>query len=149
MHLCYSISLFVFPSAKTIAAGTKGDQKIFLITCLGHCRDISVSLEVESGDADLYAREDVPPEIDNSNCDNCPLCKSRQSNREDSCTDISTEEGDSFYLMVTAHKNYRVATIKVSGYNLKSVRDIKKMEEGGGGGDLEPTSEEPQLEIDN
>ena len=107
------------------------------------CSDINVQLEVESGDADLYAREDSFPVIKNSNCDNCQLCKSRQSNREDSCNDISTAHGPTFYLMVTAHKAYRRATVKVSGYNLKEMREVNK-EEDGGPGDLEPTSEQPE-----
>ena len=46
---------FVF-SAKNITSANKGDQTIFLVTCLGACRDVGISLEVADGDADLYAR---------------------------------------------------------------------------------------------
>ena len=85
------------------------------------CRDINIELSVEIGDADLYAREDAPPSIRNSNCDNCPLCKSRGSDLSDSCTGLSTEDGDRFYFKVTAHKAFRDATVKVHGFNLKAV----------------------------
>jgi len=42
--------------AKTVPRANKGDQKLFLVTCLGACRDVGISLEVLEGDADLYAR---------------------------------------------------------------------------------------------
>ena len=46
--------------------------------------------------------------------------------------------------MVTAHKSYRDATLKITGFNLKEVRDANKEhdEEEEEGDDLEPTSEE-------
>ena len=132
-----------FPPAKSILSASKGSKKTYLVFCLGHCRDIGVHLEVKSGDADLYAREDSPPVIENSNCAECPLCKSRQSTREDKCSDISTVQGESFYLMVTAHKAYRGATIKISGYNLKEVRDSKNEEDQD---DEEPATEVPETD---
>ena len=62
---------------KKIDYMTKGDAKTYKVTCIGFCRDINVHLEVSSGDGDLYAKEDGVPKIENSNCDDCPLCKAR------------------------------------------------------------------------
>lgn len=39
-----------------IPSAQKGDQSLYLVTCLGACRDVGISLEVATGDADLYAR---------------------------------------------------------------------------------------------
>ena len=39
-----------------IASANKGDQALYLVTCLAPCRDVGISLEVDEGDADLYAR---------------------------------------------------------------------------------------------
>ncbi len=110
-------------SDREIERGAKGEMTTYLVSCLGHCRDVHVHLEVEAGDADLYAREGTPPKIENSNCDDCPLCKSRSSNLEDSCSGMTTVRGDSFYLTVTAHKSFTKAKLKISGFNLKSVVD--------------------------
>ncbi len=52
----------------------------------------------------LFFREDSPPKIMNSDCDDCPLCRSRSSNLKDSCSNINTLHGDSFYALVVAHK---------------------------------------------
>jgi hypothetical protein len=41
-----------------IPSANKGDQTIFLITCLGACRDIGIIVEVADGDADLYGRSE-------------------------------------------------------------------------------------------
>ena len=111
---------------REIANAVKGDATTYLVTCHGFCRDVNVHLEVSSGDADLYAREEAPPAIENSNCEDCPLCKSRSSNLEDSCSGISTNAGASFYLTVTAHKNYRGASILISGNNLSDVEQYNE-----------------------
>ncbi len=37
--------LLAFPSAREIASAVKGDQKTWLVTCIGYCRDINVHLE--------------------------------------------------------------------------------------------------------
>ena len=108
-----------------------------MVSCIGPCRQITAHLEVASGDADLYAREDRAPVIEvgswdglgndnlinlntfkyndkvsilalrggnitlslslhfqNSNCSECPLCKARTSNLEDTCNNIATSNGD-------------------------------------------------------
>ena len=46
----------IFISAKNIASATKGNQTTYLVTCIGTCRSITISLVVVEGDADLYAR---------------------------------------------------------------------------------------------
>ena len=53
--ICVSI---IFPE-KTIASADKGETKLFLVTCISACREVGISLEVDEGDADLYARYDI------------------------------------------------------------------------------------------
>jgi len=113
------------PITKNITSANKGDQTIFLVTCLGACRDVGISLEVADGDADLYAREGSPPKIQNSDCDDCPLCRSRSSQLKDSCDGISTFHGSQFYTMVVAHKDYRRAKITFSALNLNNVTETQ------------------------
>ena len=50
-----------------------------------------------------FFREDAPPKIQNSDCDNCPLCRSRSSQLSDNCERINVDNG-TFYTMVIAHK---------------------------------------------
>ena len=65
---------------------SKGDIKVYKITCHGNiCRDVSLQLRISRGDADLYAKEDRPPKIMDSNCNDC-TCKSRGSEQFDSCS---------------------------------------------------------------
>lgn len=100
----------------------KNDQTIYEVNCLGSCRIISITLKVKTGDADLYAREDMPPVIESSDCDNCPKCKSRQSTLEDSCEKISID-GDTFFVTVVTHKPHQNGTVIFSGLNLKNVNE--------------------------
>jgi len=74
----------------------------------------------------LYARENEPPVIEDSDCDSdiCTVCRSRSSDQVDTCADIRTIESSSFYTMVVAHKDYRQAKITFSGINLKNVTEI-------------------------
>ncbi len=109
-----------FIEVKMLPNAPKDHQATFMVNCLGPCRDINIHLTVESGDADLYAKEDEPPKIENSNCEICPLCKSRDSDLEDTCN-ISSSRGDSFFLVVTAHKAYTGGTIVFVGFNLRNV----------------------------
>ena len=37
--------LLAFRPAREIASAVKGDQKTWLVTCIGYCRDINVHLE--------------------------------------------------------------------------------------------------------
>lgn len=100
---------------------------VYVVTCLPpHCNDVQVKLSVKSGDADLYAREGAVPKIENSNCADCPLCKSRSSDREDSCSGISTLMGNQFFLTVTAHKSFIGGKLVVSGFNLKDVKPFRE-----------------------
>ena len=63
---------------------------MYKITCHGPvCRDISLQLRISSGDADLYGKEDSPPQISDSNCNSC-TCKSRDSSNFDSCLACSS-----------------------------------------------------------
>ena len=73
----------------------------------------------------LLFREESQPKIQNSDCDDCPLCRSRSSNLKDSCSNINTLHGDSFYAMVVAHKDYREAKVTFSALNLKSVNETE------------------------
>jgi len=113
------------PIKVEIPSASKGDTNLYQVTCLGAsgCRDIGINLVVASGDADLYAREDAPPKIQNSDCDNCPLCRSRSSQLTDNCERINVDNG-TFYTMVVAHKAFRDCIITFSGMNLQNVTDI-------------------------
>jgi len=108
------------PIKKEIASASKGDTTLYQVTCLGACRDIGISLVVASGDADLYAREDSAPKIQNSDCDNCPLCRSRSSQLTDQCERIDVENG-TFYAMVVAHKAFTDCKLTFSGMSLQNV----------------------------
>jgi len=88
---------------------------------LSDCQGVSVKMTVSSGDADLYAKTESVPDISNSDCDNCPLCRSRNSHLSDECTGITTPGHDTFYLSVTAHKSYNNGRIVFSGTNLMNV----------------------------
>ena len=70
-----------------------------------------------------FSREDSAPKIQNSDCDDCPLCRSRSSQLRDSCDSIDTQHGNSFYAMVVAHKDYINATITFSALNLDQVTE--------------------------
>lgn len=111
------------PIRKEIAHASKGDMTLYQVTCWGPCHDIGISLRVASGDADLYAREGGKPEIKNSDCDNCPLCRSRSSQLSDTCERIDAFEG-TFYAMVVAHKTYNDCVIIFKGMNLMNVTNI-------------------------
>jgi len=111
------------PIKKHIPSANKGDETVYSVTCHGVCRDVGIRLEVVHGDADLYAREDSAPKIQNSDCDDCPLCRSRSSQLRDSCDSIDTQHGNSFYAMVVAHKDYINATITFSALNLANVTE--------------------------
>jgi len=119
------------PIKIVIPSADKGDMKLYEVTCLGNsgCRDIGINLIVATGDADLYAREDAPPKIQNSDCDNCPLCRSRSSQLSDNCERINVDNG-TFYTMVIAHKAFRDCTLTFSGMNLQNVTDITDGELG-------------------
>ena len=71
----------------------------------------------------FFFREDSAPKIQNSDCDDCPLCRSRSSQLRDSCDSIDTQHGNSFYAMVVAHKDYINATITFSALNLDQVTE--------------------------
>merc|ERR1712061_794877 len=83
-----------------------------------------MSIEVNSGDPDLYAREGSAPYIQDSNCDNCPLCKARSDELIDSCVNINTVHGNTFHAMVLAYESYSGAKINFTGSNLLNVTDI-------------------------
>lgn len=111
------------PITKTIPRAAKGDETVYTVSCIGACRDVGISLEVADGDADLYAREAGPPKIQNSDCDDCPLCRSRSSQLRDSCSNINTFHGNSFYAMIVAHKDYVDGKIIFSALNLSNVTE--------------------------
>lgn len=111
------------PVTLRIAEMDKGLSKTYIVTCLDRCIGVRAEMEVGTGDADIYGREEGLPEIENSDCSDCPVCKSRSSTTSDSCNDMSTVSGNSFYLMVVAHKPFTQGELKIAGYNLKSVKE--------------------------
>ena len=40
-----------------------GASTTFLVTCEEKCKDVNATIEVDSGDPDLYASEEQPPQI--------------------------------------------------------------------------------------
>ncbi|CAB4062852.1 unnamed protein product [Lepeophtheirus salmonis] len=108
------------PIIKSISTLAKGDVRKYKVDCIGNCF-IQVEMKVENGDADLYAKEDGVPDIQNSNCDDCPLCKSRSSSLKDSCPNIQTHQSDHFFLAVVAHKAFKTGKLKLWGFNLANV----------------------------
>ena len=110
-----------------IASREKGAIDYYMVTCLESCSSMTVKLSVDSGDADLYARLDDLPQINNSNCDDCPLCKARSSSLTDKCGSFDTPGNSTFYVAVVAHKDYINCTITFSGSNLANVMEIDKM----------------------
>jgi hypothetical protein len=44
---------------------------------------------------------------------------------KDSCSNINTLHGESFYAMVVAHKDYRDGKVTFSALNLKSVNETE------------------------
>jgi len=111
------------PITMTIETASKGQTFMYQVTCLGVCRDVGITLSVAEGDGDLYAREESPPKIQNSDCDNCPLCRSRSSQLKDNCENISTMHGTSFYAMVVAHKAFTGGTLTFTALNLSNVTE--------------------------
>jgi len=103
----------------------KDEQTTYEVNCLGSCRLIMIELEVTSGDADLYGREEMPPVIEASDCDNCPKCKSRQSGLKDSCENISIN-GEIFFVTVVTHKPHQNGIVTFSGLNLRDVYEKTK-----------------------
>ena len=49
--------------SKDIGDALRGVTKTFNITCNNRCKDITVTIKVDSGDPDLYASEEQPPKI--------------------------------------------------------------------------------------
>ena len=41
----------------------KGTTKIFVVKCEGRCKDITATVKVDSGDPDLFASEEQPPQM--------------------------------------------------------------------------------------
>jgi len=117
-------SLPAEPIEMKIPTARKGDTALYQVTCWGACNDIGISLRVASGDADLYAREGSPPTIQNSDCDSCPLCRSRSSQLTDHCERIDAFNG-TFYAMVVAHKMFNDCQIIFSGMNLMNVTFVE------------------------
>jgi len=101
----------------------KNDQTVYKVECLGSCRLFEIALKVDTGDADLYIREDLPIVIENSDCDNC-LCKSRQGGLTDEC-EIKSIKGQSFFVMVVTHKPHKNGTVIFSGMNLLNVTETE------------------------
>ena len=49
--------------SRDIGDALEGASKTFLVTCEGLCKDVTATIKVDSGDPDLFAREEEPPII--------------------------------------------------------------------------------------
>jgi len=114
------------PMTLNLSNAVKNDKDLFNVTCYGPCYDLSIRLETQTGDADLYAREGAYPVIDGSDCDAdiCKVCRSRASDEIDTCHDINVVDSSYFYVMVNAHKDYSGGKITFSGINFKNATKI-------------------------
>ena len=108
-------------AARMIAIREKGAIDNYMVTCLQSCSNMKVKLRVDSGDADLYAREGDLPQINSSDCGDCPLCRARSSTLTDKCDSFDTPGSSTFYVAVVAHKDYINCEITFSGNNLANV----------------------------
>ena len=107
---------------KTIGRANIGNRKVYNVTCNGLCQDVSITLKVSRGDADLYSSEDSPPALQGSDCRSCQsMCRSRSDSLSDSCHGINTSNGNTFYTTVVAHKAYSNAILTFTGENILSV----------------------------
>ena len=112
------------PMTLNLSNAVKNDKDLFNVTCYGPCYDLSIRLETQTGDADLYARyvlksfqcifnaglhrnvlfcrEGAYPVIDGSDCDAdiCKVCRSRASDEIDTCHDINVVDSSYLYVMV-------------------------------------------------
>merc|ERR1719510_275110 len=95
------------PIRMQVPSANKTDRKLYNVSCHGACHDLMIKLETESGDADLYARENKYPEIEDSDCDRhiCTVCRERSADEIDTCNDITTNSSY-FYAMVVAHTSH-------------------------------------------
>ena len=100
----------------------QGDSVTFLLTCKEACQNVIISLEVDSGDPDLFGKELSPPVITDRKCDACYLmnCDSKLSGRFESCA-ISILQTNTFYVTVYASKAYRNGTI-----NFRNVLSVEQ-----------------------
>ena len=46
-----------------IGDAPKSVSKTFVVKCEGRCKDITASIKVDTGDPDLFASEEQPPQI--------------------------------------------------------------------------------------
>ena len=65
-----------------------------------------------------------------SNCQECSLCKSRSSTKQDKCT-VSKSREDKFFFTIYVHKDYSNMEVVVEATNLSEV--ICVTDEGCGG----------------
>merc|ERR1712029_603860 len=115
---------------KIIPSRVKNGTDHYMVICTGLCRTIHATLNMESGDADLFGHHDKLPGIENQNCkkEKCTLCKSRRSSTHtDFCqinlaaTDEFYDSASTFFLSVHAYSNYTNANLTVKGTNLSDV----------------------------
>ena len=82
-----------------LGSNSKGDTKVYKITCHGPiCRDLSLQVDTKRGDADLFGKEDDPPQIYRSNCASC-TCKSVNEILVDKCV-VTTESKFKFTIHI-------------------------------------------------
>ena len=49
--------------SRDIGDALKSSTKTYLVNCEGECRNIKATIEVDTGDPDLFASEHQPPQI--------------------------------------------------------------------------------------
>jgi len=98
----------------------KGDMITYRVKCLGNCESIRATVNVDQGDADLFASEDETLQMEDSDCLNCPMCKARSIGRKDECSSMGPIKSDSFFLTVFAAEAFTNGRLAITGINVKN-----------------------------
>ena len=78
----------------TIPVAETGSQRIFSVTCNGSCSQLTATITMSSGDADLYANEDQPPALLGYKCPDCSMCEGYAQGLIETCFNMSTQNGN-------------------------------------------------------
>ena len=102
------IVAFISKSAwnTTIPVAETGSQRIFSVTCNGSCSQLTATVTIGSGDADLYANEDEPPTLSGWNCPDCSMCEAATTALIETCSNISTQNGNR-WICVICHRKWQ------------------------------------------
>ena len=79
---------------KPIPIAEIGSQITYVVSCDGPCSEVTATITISSGDADLYANEDQPPILASYYCPECSMCEAYTIKSFDTCPNMTTQNGD-------------------------------------------------------